>query len=363
MGRKKITIKKIADPRNRVVTFNKRKSGLIKKTMELSLLCDAKICLIINCEGKIMQYCSDEIDKFLLDFSEAGETDEQYDNSDYTKMFENGGTGPAPTQLNINGDSKRSSSTKTPDDVLRKLKEDIDMKARIEKQQQAILMMQRQQQQQRMLQIQAQGGNLNDSNMNPMSMTTAGYSNLGHSQMPNILSMPMDGAGGGLGLRNNPRMYQISSSAEVVKNMDRKEISNIAEQLVRNSSDNPFADLPQINVTIAKDSKSEDKSSTKSNSESSNKSNNSNNEKNTATTTTNVAALGLGLPGLKSETVTNDTTTTSTTTTDGEKECSNNDDDEEQQNGSNNAKRKDMEPPASLRSSKRLRKTNNGVLL
>ena len=39
MGRKKITIKKIADPRNRVVTFNKRKSGLIKKTMELVTKC------------------------------------------------------------------------------------------------------------------------------------------------------------------------------------------------------------------------------------------------------------------------------------------------------------------------------------
>ena len=50
-------------------------------------------------------------------------------------------------------------------------------------------------------------------------------------------------------------MYQISSSAEVVKNMGRKEISNIAEQVVRNNSDNPFADLPQINVTIEADEK------------------------------------------------------------------------------------------------------------
>ena len=124
--------KKITDARNRIVTFNKRKSGLLKKTMELSLLCDAKIALIINCEGKIMQYCSEEIDKFFLTFSEAGEADESYDNTDYTKMFENGGSGPAQTQLsshNASSSSKRSSSTKTPDDVLKKLKEDIDMKA------------------------------------------------------------------------------------------------------------------------------------------------------------------------------------------------------------------------------------------
>ena len=178
-------------PRNRIVTFNKRKSGLLKKTMELSLLCDAKIALIINCEGKIMQYCSEEIDKFLLDFSEAGEADESYDNTDYTKMFENGGSGPAPTQLsskNASSSSKRSSSTKTPDDVLKKLKEDIDMKARLEKQQ-AMMFLQQRQQQQRLLQLQAQGRTIN-----PMPMTA--YP--GMQQIPNILSM--DGSVGQLSL-------------------------------------------------------------------------------------------------------------------------------------------------------------------
>ena len=70
-------------------------------------------------------------------------------------------------------------------------------------------------------------------------------------------------------------MYQISSSAEVVKNMDRKEISNIAEQLIRSSSDNPFADLPQINVTIENDEKSSAKNNKKT-----------------------LSSLGLGLPGV-----------------------------------------------------------------
>jgi hypothetical protein len=35
MGRKKIQIKKIEDPRNRQATFAKRKTGLLKKAMEL----------------------------------------------------------------------------------------------------------------------------------------------------------------------------------------------------------------------------------------------------------------------------------------------------------------------------------------
>jgi len=47
MGRHKIDIKKIPDPRGRHVTFNKRKNGLLKKAMELSLLCDCQIALVI----------------------------------------------------------------------------------------------------------------------------------------------------------------------------------------------------------------------------------------------------------------------------------------------------------------------------
>lgn len=47
MGRKKIRIARIAEERNRHVTFMKRKNGLLKKAMELSVLCDAEIAVII----------------------------------------------------------------------------------------------------------------------------------------------------------------------------------------------------------------------------------------------------------------------------------------------------------------------------
>eukprot|EP01027_Heterolobosea_sp_BB2_P006836 GEZU01010260.1.p1 GENE.GEZU01010260.1~~GEZU01010260.1.p1 ORF type:complete len:115 (+),score=18.31 GEZU01010260.1:300-644(+) len=60
MGRKKIEIKRIKDDRNRSVTFLKRKNGLMKKAMELSILCDCQIGLIIfNAQGKLFKYASD----------------------------------------------------------------------------------------------------------------------------------------------------------------------------------------------------------------------------------------------------------------------------------------------------------------
>lgn len=47
MGRNKIKIEKIKNDRIRQVTFYKRKKGLLKKAMELSLLCESKVFLCI----------------------------------------------------------------------------------------------------------------------------------------------------------------------------------------------------------------------------------------------------------------------------------------------------------------------------
>lgn len=59
MGRGKIEIKRIENTTTRQVTFSKRRTGLLKKTNELSVFCDAQIGLIIfSSTGKLFQYCS-----------------------------------------------------------------------------------------------------------------------------------------------------------------------------------------------------------------------------------------------------------------------------------------------------------------
>lgn len=59
MGRKKLEIKPIEGKTARQVTFSKRRSGLLKKAKELSILCDLEIgAVIFSCRGKLYQYCS-----------------------------------------------------------------------------------------------------------------------------------------------------------------------------------------------------------------------------------------------------------------------------------------------------------------
>ena len=70
MGRKKIQITRIADERNRQVTFTKRTFGLMKKAYELSVLCDCEISVIIfNSHNKLFQYASSDMDKVLLKYT------------------------------------------------------------------------------------------------------------------------------------------------------------------------------------------------------------------------------------------------------------------------------------------------------
>ncbi|GAV72266.1 SRF-TF domain-containing protein/K-box domain-containing protein [Cephalotus follicularis] len=62
MGRGKIPIKRIENQTTRQVTFSKRRAGLLKKTHELSVLCDAQIGLIVfSSTGKMCQYCTEPL--------------------------------------------------------------------------------------------------------------------------------------------------------------------------------------------------------------------------------------------------------------------------------------------------------------
>ena len=83
MGRKKISISRINDERNRQVTFTKRKFGLMKKAYELSVLCDCEIVIIIfNSNNKLFQYASSNVDSILLKYTEHNEPNETKTNVD-----------------------------------------------------------------------------------------------------------------------------------------------------------------------------------------------------------------------------------------------------------------------------------------
>ncbi|KAE8708558.1 MADS-box transcription factor 2 [Hibiscus syriacus] len=62
MGRGKIVIRRIDNSTSRQVTFSKRRSGLLKKARELSILCDADVGLIIfSSIGKLYDYASSRL--------------------------------------------------------------------------------------------------------------------------------------------------------------------------------------------------------------------------------------------------------------------------------------------------------------
>ncbi|KAJ4755644.1 MADS-box transcription factor 27 [Rhynchospora pubera] len=70
MGRGKIVIKRIESTTNRQVTFSKRRSGLLKKARELSILCDAEVGLMVfSCTGRLYEFSSTSmkaiIDRYL----------------------------------------------------------------------------------------------------------------------------------------------------------------------------------------------------------------------------------------------------------------------------------------------------------
>ncbi|PRP81576.1 hypothetical protein PROFUN_01083 [Planoprotostelium fungivorum] len=87
MGRNKISIERITNERNRQATFTKRKNGLIKKAMELSILCDCEIALIIfSSNNKLFQYASKDMDSCLLRYTEFNEPHKPLANSDYSAL-------------------------------------------------------------------------------------------------------------------------------------------------------------------------------------------------------------------------------------------------------------------------------------
>ena len=92
MGKRKIQMEKIEDRLNSQITYYKRKKGLIKKVMELSLLCDVQLFLaIVDKKNRISITTSSKtaeefIFTYLVDLSKS-ELREEFTTKDYSKMF------------------------------------------------------------------------------------------------------------------------------------------------------------------------------------------------------------------------------------------------------------------------------------
>ncbi|XP_049411232.1 agamous-like MADS-box protein AGL8 homolog [Solanum stenotomum] len=68
MGRGRVQLKRIENKINRQVTFSKRRSGLLKKAHEISVLCDAEVGLIVfSTKGKLFEYANDSCMERLLE--------------------------------------------------------------------------------------------------------------------------------------------------------------------------------------------------------------------------------------------------------------------------------------------------------
>ncbi|KAJ0527865.1 putative transcription factor MADS-MIKC family [Helianthus annuus] len=66
MGRGKVELKRIENPTNRQVTFSKRRDGLFKKAIELSILCEAEVALLVfSSSGKSYQFSSHDMDRTI----------------------------------------------------------------------------------------------------------------------------------------------------------------------------------------------------------------------------------------------------------------------------------------------------------
>ncbi|CAI9770034.1 unnamed protein product [Fraxinus pennsylvanica] len=77
MGRGKIVIRRINNSTSRQVTFSKRRSGLLKKARELSILCDAEVGLIVfSSTGRLYDYSSTSMKSVIERYNKQKE--EQY---------------------------------------------------------------------------------------------------------------------------------------------------------------------------------------------------------------------------------------------------------------------------------------------
>ncbi|XVF71306.1 hypothetical protein PTKIN_Ptkin12aG0026600 [Pterospermum kingtungense] len=68
MGRGRVQLRRIENKISRQVTFSKRRTGLLKKAHEISVLCDAELALIVfSNKGKLFEYSSNSSMERILE--------------------------------------------------------------------------------------------------------------------------------------------------------------------------------------------------------------------------------------------------------------------------------------------------------
>nr|ASJ80806.1 FUL-like protein 2 [Platanus x hispanica] len=79
MGRGRVQLKRIENKINRQVTFSKRRTGLLKKAHEISVLCDAEVAVIVfSTKGKLFEYSTDSgMDRILERYEKSTFTERQ----------------------------------------------------------------------------------------------------------------------------------------------------------------------------------------------------------------------------------------------------------------------------------------------
>lgn len=88
MGKRRLEkIEHIKDLNSRKVTLCKRKKGLLKKSIELSILCNLSMFMLIydKKQGKIVHYLSNPAEN-ILDFFNTKCIREFYTNKDYVRV-------------------------------------------------------------------------------------------------------------------------------------------------------------------------------------------------------------------------------------------------------------------------------------
>ncbi|XP_038725906.1 agamous-like MADS-box protein FUL-L isoform X2 [Tripterygium wilfordii] len=79
MGRGRVQLRRIENKINRQVTFSKRRTGLLKKAHEISVLCDADVALIVfSNKGKLFEFSSDSSMENILEKYERYSYSEQH---------------------------------------------------------------------------------------------------------------------------------------------------------------------------------------------------------------------------------------------------------------------------------------------